>query len=493
MSVEAPIAAGIAEPLRLGLLIGGRELPSERQLEVHNPARHAELVGTVPDATTAEVNTAVDAARTAQPGWAATPVAERVALFERIADELTARADEIATLEARENGSARSIAAREMLGTAGMWREAGAYLASALAPKEHESERGFVRITRKPFGVVGCIVPWNAPLILTVNKIVPAIAAGNAVILKPSPLSPLASSRVAQIAAGILPPGILNVVNGGGEAGAAIVAHRDVRKLSFTGGGETARHIMRQAADTLTGVHFELGGNDPAIVLDDADLAFAAAGIAESAFRRSGQVCFAVKRVYVPRALAREFGELLAARVDQLVIGDPLDEHVTMGPMNNAAQLDHVRQLRARLDGSGRDVRELGHPLTDQGWDDGYFVRPAVVLDAEQGDEIVAVEQFGPILPVVAYDDVEQAIAWANDTEYGLCSSVWSSDQERALAVADRIEAGMTIVNSHLFSRAGTREIPFGGWKQSGIGWEASPYGIDEYLQFHSIDVQAAR
>jgi acyl-CoA reductase-like NAD-dependent aldehyde dehydrogenase len=164
-----------------------------------------------------------------------------------------------------------------------------------------------------------------------------------------------------------------------------------------------------------------------------------------------------------------------------------------MGPMNNAAQLDHVRQLRARLDGSGRDVRELGHPLTDQGWDDGYFVRPAVVLDAEQGDEIVAVEQFGPILPVVAYDDVEQAIAWANDTEYGLCSSVWSSDQERALAVADRIEAGMTIVNSHLFSRAGTREIPFGGWKQSGIGWEASPYGIDEYLQFHSIDVQAAR
>jgi acyl-CoA reductase-like NAD-dependent aldehyde dehydrogenase len=479
--------------VRLGQLIGGREVPAERELEVRNPGRRSELVGSVADGTASDVDAAVDAAAAAASGWAATPPQMRIELFERIADEIDMQAEDLATLVARENGSVRGIVRRELIGAAAAFRDVAGYLVEKLSPTEHAAGGGgeFVRVHRRPFGVVACVVPWNAPLILTANKIAPALAAGNAVVLKPSPFAPLGVTLIGGIAASILPPGVINVVNGGGAVGAALTGHRGIRKVSFTGGGETARHIMRQAADTLTGVHFELGGNDPAIVLDDADLEATADRIVESAFRRAGQVCFAVKRVYVPRLHAEEFARLLVERAERITVGDALDERATMGPLNNAGQLTKVEGLRERSAAAGRDVRVVGTALDPDEWDDGYFMLPALVLDARHDDEIVREEQFGPILPVVAYDSEDEAIAMANDTEYGLCSSVWSRSVDRALDIASRIEAGMTIVNNHLFTPVGAREIPFGGWKQSGIGWEASPYGIDEYLQFHSVDVQS--
>lgn len=479
--------------LRLDQVMGGRDVPGDRVIEVRNPGRRSEVVGTVVDGTIEHVDGAVAAAVAAAEGWAATPVAERVVLLARIGDAIDAQAEELATLVARENGSVRSIIRRELIGAAGAFREVGDQLAERLAPREYPSDspETYVRVERKPFGVVACIVPWNAPLILTANKIAPALAAGNAIVLKPSPFAPLGVTLIGRIAASILPAGVVNVVNGGGEVGSAVIGHRHVRKVSFTGGGETARHIMRQAAEMLKGVHFELGGNDPAIVLDDADLGVTVERIVESAFRRAGQVCFAVKRIYVPRALAAEFGRLLVERVDRISVGDVLDERSSMGPVNNEGQLVKVRGLMERTVALGRDVRVLGTRVSPESWDEGFFLLPAVVLDAHPDDEIVREEQFGPILPVIAYDDEEQAIALANDTEYGLCSSVWSRSTERALAVASRIEAGMTIINNHLFSHTGTQQIPFGGWKQSGIGWEGSPYGIDEYLQFHSVDVQS--
>jgi len=480
-------------PVRLGQFIDGREQAPAAVIEVRNPSRVAHLVGTVAAGTSADVDAAVRAAAAAAPAWAATSAEDRIALFARIADEIDAVADELATLVAQENGSVREIIRREIIGAAGAFRGVGDHLADKLAPVRHDSgpDGASVVVSRRPYGVVACIVPWNAPLILTANKIAPALAAGNTVVLKPSPFAPLGVTLIGRIAASILPAGVVNVVNGEGEVGAALIGHPAVRKISFTGGGQTARHVMRQAADRLTGVHFELGGNDPAIVLDDADLAVTADRIADSAFRRAGQVCFAVKRVYVPRAQLAEFGRLLAERVDRITVGDALDPRATMGPLNNAGQLEKVRGLRERAVAAGRDVRELGTVLDAGAWDEGHFLRPTVVLDAAHDDELVREEQFGPILPVVAYDTEEEAIAMANDTEYGLCSSVWSRSLERAARVADRIESGMTIVNSHLFSPVGTREIPFGGWKQSGIGWEGSPYGIEEYLQFHSVDVQA--
>ncbi|MEV1128766.1 aldehyde dehydrogenase family protein [Agromyces sp. NPDC049794] len=489
MTITVP---DILESPRLQQVVDGRELAGDRLIEVRNPGRRSDVVGTVVDGTIEHVDAAVAAAVSAAPGWAATSVATRIQLLSRIGDEIDAHAEELATLVARENGSVRAIIRRELIGAANAFREVGDHLADKLAPKDHPSDAPgtFVRVERKPFGVVACIVPWNAPLILTANKIAPALAAGNAIVLKPSPFAPLGVTLIGQIAASILPPGVVNVVNGGGEVGSALIGHRDVRKVSFTGGGETARHIMRQAAELLKGVHFELGGNDPAIVLDDADLEVSVDRIVESAFRRAGQVCFAVKRIYVPESRAAEFRRLLVERVDRIRVGDVLDEQATMGPVNNEGQLAKARGLLERAVAQGRDVRVLGTRLNAEAWDDGFFLLPAVVLDAQPDDEIVREEQFGPILPVITYDDEEQAIALANDTEYGLCSSVWSRSTERALAVASRIEAGMTIINNHLFSHTGVQQIPFGGWKQSGIGWEGSPYGIDEYLQFHSVDVQ---
>ncbi|MGO2110448.1 MAG: aldehyde dehydrogenase family protein [Pseudoclavibacter sp.] len=460
-------------------------------LEVRSPSDTRVIVGTVPVATVDDVDRAVEAASSAATAWAATTVDERLALFARIADRIDAEADDLDDLTSRENGSVRAIIRRELHGAAAAWRGIATYLADRLAPIEHEGPGGErVRIERRPFGVVACIVPWNAPLVLTCNKIAPALAAGNAVVLKPSPLAPLGVTAICRIVADVLPDGVMHVVNGGGDVGEALIGHHRVRKISFTGGTATAGHIVRQSADGLAGVHLELGGNDPAIVLDDADIPATVERIVGSAFRRAGQVCFAVKRVYVPRAVAPAFRDALVERVDAIAIGDSMDPDAEMGPLNNPGQAERVARLVASAREAGRDVRELGRVLTSAQLAHGHFLRPVVVLDAEHDDALVREEQFGPALPVIAYDSIDEAVAMANDTDYGLCSSVWSASPERALEVASRIEAGMTIINNHLFSPTGSAQIPFGGWKRSGIGWEGSPFGLDEYLQFHSYDVQ---
>jgi len=475
-----------------GHLIGGIATYGATTFEVRNPGRTSEVVGVVADGTAADAARAVDAAAAAAPGWAATTVADRVERLRRIADAVDAHADQLVDLATRENGSIVSTIRREVAASAGSFRDVAAYLEDAVASKTIGDPRTdeFVRVERRPYGVVACVVPWNAPVLLTANKLAPAIAAGNAVVLKPSPFAPLAVSLLATLAAAELPAGVIAIVNGEAPVVRALVDDRRVRKISFTGGGATARHIMRQAADSLLPVHFELGGNDPAIVLADADLALAAERIAQSAYRRAGQVCFATKRVYVQREVAEEFERLLVDRVSAMTVGDAQDERSDMGPVNNAGQFARVSELLERTRASGRDVRVLGSKLDASTWDEGNFLLPALVVDAQQGDEIVREEQFGPILPVIVCDSEEQAIDYANDTEYGLCSSVWSTSREHALDVAARIEAGVTFINSAMFSHTGTREIPMGGWKQSGIGWEGSPHGIDEYLQFHSVDVQ---
>ena len=477
----------------LGHLIGGETTLGERTFSVHNPSRRSEVVGVVVDGTGADATAAVDAAALAAPGWAATSVADRVARLRRIGEAIERNADRLIDLATRENGSVVATIRREVGASADSFRDVAAYLERMLASETHPGAGAdeFVRVERRPYGVVACVVPWNAPVLLTANKLAPAVAAGNAVVLKPSPFAPLAVSLLAELAAAELPAGVVNIVNGEADVVRALIDDSRVRKISFTGGGATAKHIMRQAADSLLPVHFELGGNDPAVVLADADLDASVERIVLSAYRRAGQVCFATKRVYVQRSIADEFARLLVERVDAMVVGNAQDERATMGPVNNASQFDRVRGLLERTRAAGRDVRVLGSKLDASTWDDGYFLLPAVVLDAQQGDEVVREEQFGPILPIVVCDSEEQAIAFANDTEYGLCSSVWSSSRGHALDVAERIEAGVTFVNSAMFSAAGTREIPMGGWKQSGIGWEGSPYGIEEYLQFHSIDVHA--
>lgn len=488
MTVDTTTRAGVRAHL-----IGGEERFGDRLFEVRNPSRVAEVVGTVVDGTAADAAEAVTAAAAAAPGWASTSVDERVARLRRIADAIGAHAQQLIDLATRENGSVVATIRREVAASAESFRDVANYLPGALAPSTTPGSAPgeSVTVERRPYGVVACVVPWNAPVLLTANKLAPAIAAGNAVVLKPSPFAPLAVSLLASLVAAELPVGVVNIVNGDAEVVRALVDDDRVRKLSFTGGGGTARHIMRQAADNLLPVHFELGGNDPAVVLADADLLATADRIVLSAYRRAGQVCFATKRVYVQRSVADEFRRLVVQLVSAMRVGDAQDERSDMGPVNNRGQFERVRALLESTRAAGRDVRVLGSPLDESTWEDGHFLLPAVVLDAEQSDPIVREEQFGPILPIVVCDSEEQAIGFANDTEYGLCSSVWSSRPHHAIQVASRIEAGVTFINSAMFSATGTREIPMGGWKQSGIGWEGSPHGIDEYLQFHSVDVHA--
>ena len=476
--------------ITVGSVVGGEEWTAGAgSFDVLDPGRLRDVVGTVTTASASDIDRVVDIARRAQVAWQRQGVQERAALLLRAASELEVENEDLAILLTRENGSVLSISRRELISAARVLRNTAESGLELLGEGELFVEAAsWVRVERRPYGVVGCIVPWNAPVILTAQKIGPALVAGNTVIVKPSPSAPLAVSFILRRFASFFPPGVINVVHGDGKVGAALIAHRDVRKISFTGGGPTAKVIMRAAADSLTKIHFELGGNDPAMVLDDADLELTADKIASQAFRRAGQVCYAIKRVYAPRAMAGELGDAILERVGRLIVGHGLDPEATMGPVNNRLQFEKLRAIHDQLTASGARITTTGRVLHPEEWENGYYLRPAVVLNADPADAIVTDEQFGPILPIVSYDSEDEAVDLANGTEYGLGSSVWSSDPERAVAFASRIEAGMTFINEHGLSALGQKHVPFGGIKQSGIGWENSPAGLAEYLEFHSIN-----
>ncbi|MCD9033810.1 aldehyde dehydrogenase family protein [Luteimonas sp. Y-2-2-4F] len=471
------------------LLIDNRDVATEDYLEVRDPGRHDDVVGLLAQATPAHVDQAVRAAHRAFAGWRRVPLAERQALLLQAADVLAAEGPKVAELMARESGMPVATNAAEASMAAAVIRDNAELAPEALRPLEVEDEASAVIVEKVPVGVVAGIVPWNAPIILTMRKLAPALVCGNTLVLKPAPSAALGLSALLARIAALFPPGVINVVHGGAEAGQALTTHPLVRKVSFTGGGAVARSIMKAAADTLKGVQFELGGNDPAIVLADADLDQAIPRIVGGAFRRAGQFCFAVKRIYVHTSLHDAFVERFCAEVDRFTVGHPLQAGVTLGPMNNEAQYRYVGQLAERARAAGAEVRVLGTRADPEGWSQGWYLQPMVVPDADPDSELVREEQFGPIVPIVRFDDVEQAVAWANDSELGLASSVWSRDEAAAVAVARRIEAGMTFINNAGTSRLGQRHSPFGGVKQSGIGRESSEVGLGEYVEYHAINV----
>jgi acyl-CoA reductase-like NAD-dependent aldehyde dehydrogenase len=461
-----------------------------REVELRDPGRLDEVVGTVWFASAQEVEETVGAAASAQRKWSASGVEMRAEALLACAEAFEAADHEaLARTLTSENGSILSVSRRELGMVARMLRYAVMHARQAV---ETPWPVGVgLTIRRRAYGVVACIVPWNAPVVLAMQKLAPALIAGNAVVVKPSPNSPLAVTQVLRTLADLLPVGVLGVVNGEADVGRGLVAHPDIRKVSFTGGNDAGRAVLALASQSFTRVHLELGGNDPAIILDDADVDSVAGSIIEQAFRRSGQVCFAIKRVYVPRHQMGRFAEAAVAAADEIAVGHGLDPRSTMGPVNNADQFRRLRAVQARLEEDGSRIAYAGSRVDPSLWESGHYLRPAVVLDAAPDDEIVLEEQFGPILPLVPYDSEDQAIAFANGTEFGLCSSVWSADPERASILAERIEAGITFVNGHSLSESGQRDLPFGGMKQSGMGWENSPAGLDEFLEYHSIHMGA--
>jgi len=427
--------------------------------------------GHVPVTTPAQLDDALAAAVRAQPAWAADEAARRQALA-TAADRLDGAVDELAALLTAEQGKPLRSAASEVRGAAHWLR---AYAAVALTEEPlAEAAPARVSVGQRPLGVVAAITPWNFPLLLAAWKLAPALLAGNAVVVKPSPETPLTTLRMEELLRDVLPPGVLAVVSGDGALGAALVAHPAVRKVSFTGSTETGRAVAAAAAPGLKRVTLELGGNDAAIVLDDADPAAIAEELFWSAFENCGQVCAAVKRLFVPRRLAGALTDALAELAAGVRVGPGRDPDVQLGPLCTRAQLRHVTALVDDALARGARAAAGGRALDGP----GSFFAPTILTGAPDDARVVAEEQFGPVLPILVYETVEEAVARANATSFGLCGSVWGGDVERAHQVARRLECGSAYVNSH---GGITPYQPFGGIKDSGLGVEQGRLGLQAY------------
>ena len=465
---------------RLGNIIDGAPVAGE-WAEVQNPATLAP-VGLAPEATVADLDRAVAAARRALRGpWA--DEATRRAGLAAAAEAIAAEAEPLARLLTLEQGKPLAAARIEVGIALRILRHYAAWEDRPEVIRDAAGER--VSIDRIPVGVAGLIVPWNYPLAILFMKLGPALRAGNAVVVKPAPTTPLATLRLAAILATVLPPGVVNTVTGGSAVGQALTAHPGIAKLSFTGSTATGRAVMGAAAPTLKRLTLELGGNDPAIVLADADIGRTAARLYASAFSNAGQVCAAVKRVYVDRRVHDDLVAALEGIAAGIRVGEGLDPETRMGPVHSAAQRDIVAGLVAEAEAAGARVFRDGPALPDL---PGHFLRPAIVSGLAADAALVTREQFGPALPVVAFDDADQAVALADASDYGLGASVWSADADHALALARRIEAGSLYINSH--SVPPDPEVPFGGVKQSGLGYELGDWGVDEFSLRRVIRVE---
>jgi acyl-CoA reductase-like NAD-dependent aldehyde dehydrogenase len=340
-----------------------------------------------------------------------------------------------------------------------------------------------IEIRRSPVGVVGAITAWNYPLLLALWKIGPGLVAGNPVIVKPSPFTPVATLRIAELAQDVLPPGVLQAVSGGDDLGPVLTSHPDVAKISFTGSVATGRAIMANAAGTLKRLTLELGGNDAGIVLDDVDPAAIATDLYWGGLSNCGQVCAGLKRLYVPEPLAGQIEEGLAAVAANVKVGDGRDPDTVMGPIQNSAQLTRVRGLLSDAKDRGADAYFTGEAPDGP----GYFHPVVLVRNLTDDVPLAAEEQFGPVLPIMTYHDLDEAVTRANRSDLGLGASVWSSDESRAVAVADRLQAGTVWVNQHPML---SPDAPFGGVKQSGVGVESSIHGLLAYTDINVLRVK---
>lgn len=457
----------------LGMTIGGQSHPGGGTFPVINPATGEEFA-TAPDCTPAQLDGAMAAAAAAFPAWRGDEAARRDAM-RRAADAIESEAAEIARIHTLEQGKPLRESLGNVMGTAAGFR---AY-AEMDIPRHvvQDDEQARIEVVRRPLGVVAVIRPWNG---LLGDPTPAAIRAGNTLVYKPSPSTPLASLAIGQVLASALPPGVFNVISGRDPLGNRIVEHPIPRGIAFTGSSQTGCRVNVAAAPDLKRVVLELGGNDAAIVLDDVDPDELAQRLFWTAFRLSGQMCLATKRVFLPRSIFDRAANALAKMAASVRVGDGLDPDTEMGPLTTEAQFDRVSELVAEALAQGATALAGGKPMDRR----GYFYEPTVLVGVEDRMRIVAEEQFGPVMPLLSYRTVEEAVERANSTQYGLGGSVWSGDPARASAVAERLQSGTAWINTHAQSGL---QAPFGGVKQSGLGSQHGIWGIDSLTDAQTV------
>lgn len=471
---------------KYSMTIGGKQVDAARTFNVINPAS-GEVFASVPAGTVADLDAAVAAARSAFPAWSGKSDAERKGLVHALAGLLEANMPELMELVTKETGKPlnglNGVGAGMEVGGSIAWTHVTADLELPVEVIQ-DNDDARIEVHRKPLGVVASITPWNWPLMIAIWHVMPALRAGNTVVIKPSELSPVATLRFVELANTVLPAGVFNVISAERDSGVgeAIARHPDINKIVFTGSTPTGRRIMESAAGNLKRLTLELGGNDAGIVLPDVDPKAVAAKLFGVTFHNNGQTCACLKRLYVHESIYEELSQELARLAREAVVGDGLLAETQLGPVQNRKQLDYVAGLAedAKAHGarvlSGGKVRE-GH---------GYFYEPTVLADVTDGMRVVDEEQFGPILPIIKYSDIDEVIRRANDNPNGLGGSIWSNDLAKASQLALRLECGTAWINEH---GAIQPDAPFGGVKQSGIGVEFGHYGLEEYTTIQTLKI----